>query len=274
MRLSSERVFGPGSGKPCSAVPLAVVSFAGAATIAALVGALVCDMVEEYSGAPAGVAVGAGLFAALPVFVAILWRGWRYALGRLRTAVEIGPSSVSVGRGLLRRLFECAEIEHIRLTPEESQAGPWIELCARDRRWRVRLGGAERDCAFELCERCHNAIYVGADGKEHLPASADRPLHVLDHLVRLRVRVARTLFGAAMLTLCMWALTFAAVAVGLIRGRISFESPWGVVRCLFGMGLYLVLGYALFFHAKKKREAAEQLARHVAKVREQGVHTE
>ena len=253
---------------------LAVVSFVGAVTVATLAGVVVCGMLEKHLGAPAGMAVGGGLFAALPAFIIVLRWGGRCALSRLRTAVEISPSGVSVGRCLLRRSFECAEIEHIRLTPEESQAGPWIELCARDRRWRVRLDGAEWDCALELCERCPNAIYVGADGKEHLPASPDRPLRVLDHLVRLRVRTARLLFGAAVLILSMCALSLVVVAVGLVRGRISFESPWAAVQCVFGVGLYLALGYALLFNAKKKREAAEQLTRQVAKAKEQGVCAE
>ena len=253
---------------------LAVLSLVGSATVAAMSGVLVGSMLQECLGASTGVAVGVGLFAALPVFAIVLWRGSQYALSRFRTTVEVGASSVSIGRGLLRQSFECSEIDHIRLAPEKAQSGPWIELCARDRRWRVRLGGAEWDCSYELRRGCHNAIYVAPNGKESLPANTDRPQRVLDHLVRLRVRAARAVFGAAMLLLSMCALTLVVVTAGLIRGRISFESPWGVVRCVLGFGIYLAFGYVLLSAAKKKREAAEQLARHVEDIREQGVYSE
>ena len=141
--------------------------------------ALMIYIFADFEGAPLIASVGLAL-----LFLAFATRlTWKLCLAPLRFSLTIGKNVVEAGRGWLRCVFACDEVEMISMPDKRKVHG--IALEGGGRGAFVYLSPtAELICAALLRHRCPNAVFVDRWGNEHLPICANQPLLTLTALYK------------------------------------------------------------------------------------------
>jgi hypothetical protein len=193
-----------------------LVVFLGALLIPAACAGVVFILATQ-CGAPEFVA----WLPAAVTYILFFVKGCQVAAAPTRFRIALGPESVSIGHGWLRRTYSYDEVEQISL-PERSDEGHGIGLEGGERGAFVYLSPAdEAQCAALLRAKCKNAIFVDHSGDEHLPTCPDRPLMSIGALYRRN----RSLALGTIIPIVFAASICIFMSIALVRTLLGFVKP-------------------------------------------------
>jgi hypothetical protein len=180
-------------------------------------GASMIGMLAFQCGAPVLLA----FVPAVVTFVLFIRMGCRIAAAPTRFRIVLGPDSVSIGDGWLRRSYIYDEVEEISL-PEGKGEGFGIGLEGGARGAFIYLSpDDESRCAAVLRIKCRNAIFVDHLGQEHMPTCPDKPLLSIGALYRRN----RLLAFSTIIPITFAATLFVVTSIVLIRTVLGFVKP-------------------------------------------------
>jgi len=114
---------------------------------------------------------------------------WRVVAEQVRFCVVIRPRHVQIGRGLVRRVLRCEDVDEVVLLNDNTD-GRGIGVRARRRDCNVRLPlDQARECFRALVAACPNAVFQDEDGREYVHANQTRPEKTLLAIERHQYRV-------------------------------------------------------------------------------------
>ncbi len=193
-----------------------LIMFFGAFLISAACASTVF-MLAMQCGAPAIVAWVPGAVT----YVLFFRKGCQIAAEPTRFRIILGPDSVSIGDGWLRRSYPYDEVEAISL-PESKYEGNGIGLEGGARGAFVYLSPADESrCAALLRIKCKNAIFVDHSGREHMPPCPDQPLLSIGALYRRN----RSLAVGTIIPIVFAASLCAVTSIGLLCTLLGFANP-------------------------------------------------
>lgn len=137
---------------------------------------------------------------------------WLWAKRRLKFTLRIGNETLVYGKWPFRESIRVTDAETI----VEHKAGisctrgaNRVVITGSGKNWVCLFEHASRDCITALRGVCLNAVFVGVEGKEHLPQKAPSQSAAIRNLIRVR-----------------WARAFAAllVAIPSLAGSVLFLS--------------------------------------------------
>ena len=208
-----------------------------------------------------------GWYAFGIVLLLSVWLGWRCVQRRLQFAVELGPTGVHFGRGLLRGSAGYEDVEIIRIEEDPGaktdHASHSLTIQARGKRRQFALEGAEQECAELLFERCPDAVYIDAFGQEHESSKTKRPLYVMDRLARNRVRRGWRTMVLSLLFLAWGVPVSVALLVRILQGaqKWSMLLDYRVSLLLFITACGFVVLFAGLARIHKGRRLVAQATR-------------
>jgi len=260
-------VFGPGRKTRRSEYVLVSFVMLGCSMVAVPFGLMTLVLVSEL-GFPGAMIIA--LCAGAVVALGCLWVGWHTIRRRLQFTIEITPTEIHFGRGRLRESFPSEDVEIIRMSEAAALAGDpttWLEVRVRGRLQRFYLDGCEEACADTLRRHCPNAVYIDAGGKERMPMATERPLYVLNNLVRYRLRGGWGMVVCGVLLLA-WSVP---LVVLMVAGILNGTQPWSKLWEARLLLLFLAGGLALLVFGQMQVCKGRRLAAEARRLKDRGI---
>ena len=179
-----------------------------------------------------------------------LW--WKFLASEMRFDVVLGPEGVEIGTGQLCWHAEYDEIDLIVVHKKSQTSLFHLEVHAGGKRAHARFEPPVAEaCAAALRIRCPDAVFIGSDGVEAIPAGSRKPIRNLCAVEQYYARnsLVLAMFGV----LCILSM--------LIVASRGHRALWKVVLEFLCPALLLFLiGTTLRRNRQKIRAAREARA--------------